>query len=507
MWTRPDSFILIGLLAVGFWLFRYPHRAGADRSTLFVMLIRAGLLTTALYLPWLLVSWAYYGTPVPHTITAKSGFGDPRTLAGLLNTCFHLPFTAWKSGGSLEGTFLPAYYMLGGWPEYLIQMARGLAGTAAFIWLLPFLRPETRAASFAFFGFHVYLNYYPYFAFPWYLPGTTLLAIFCYSSLLAQVLAAAKTWRSIEPTSPRPKQITGVAMFGVGLILTGNVWFTWQSAKLFAAQQTYIEEGTRRKAGEWLRDNAEPNDTVFMEPLGYIGYFSGLKTYDFPGMSSREMVDARREVGNSWTKLIEFMQPQWLVLRPFESNRIATEKSDLLIDTYELAHEFTAVQEVSNLEIRGRPYLEHDAHFLVYERRTEFEQMNPLRDESPFPISVMEIDGIEVIFAHAPSILVRRIPRNAKQASIQFGFIPLAYSDEAHRTDGATFSIDIVCGETTTNLARRKLDPSTKPEDRGLQLFVVELKPQTRRSRLLLRIDTGQSNTKDWTFWSKVDYE
>ena len=49
-------------------------------------------------------------------------------------------------------------------------------------------------------------------------------------------------------------------------------------------QQAIIEDGSRRAVGLWLRQNAGPGDTVFLESLGYIGYFSNLKTYDFPGL-------------------------------------------------------------------------------------------------------------------------------------------------------------------------------------------------------------------------------
>ena len=47
-------------------------------------------------------------------------------------------------------------------------------------------------------------------------------------------------------------------------------------------QQAEIEMGTRAKVGTWLREHSQPGDTVFLEPLGYIGYFSGLRMHDFP---------------------------------------------------------------------------------------------------------------------------------------------------------------------------------------------------------------------------------
>ena len=50
-------------------------------------------------------------------------------------------------------------------------------------------------------------------------------------------------------------------------------------------QQRLIEDGVRRPIGLWLRAHAaSPQDTVFLEPLGYIGYFSGLKMLDHPGL-------------------------------------------------------------------------------------------------------------------------------------------------------------------------------------------------------------------------------
>ena len=73
MWTRPDGFIYIGLIGAGFFLFNDPAHSGCDWRQLLASYVKAGLVTTALYLPWLLFTWAYYGTPIPNPVTAKSG--------------------------------------------------------------------------------------------------------------------------------------------------------------------------------------------------------------------------------------------------------------------------------------------------------------------------------------------------------------------------------------------------------------------------------------------------
>jgi len=507
MWSRPDSFIYIGLIGAGIWLFNDPARTGANRRQLLVTFVRAGLVTTALYLPWLLFCWGYYGTPIPHTITAKSGIGDPRTLVGLFKTVANLPFSAWTGTGSMEATFLPAYYMIGGWPAYLVQAARGLAIFCSLLWVVPFLRMETRATSLAFFGAHAYLSYYPYFPFPWYIPSTTLLAIYCLGSLLAQGLAVAEDWKKLHATSLRPNQVLSFALVVVGIILAANIWTTWQSARLFAAQQRYVEDGNRRKIGEWLHANGQPGDAVFMEPLGYIGFFSGLKTYDFPGMSSREMVAARKKVGVSWAKLIVELRPQWVVLRPSEVQRVSQEDYDLLTSDYQPAKEFSVAEQLDSLDIHGLPYLQFDAKFTVFKRLPPNSRLAPVSDTSPFPINQVQIDNKSVTLAHAPSTLVRAVPLSAQKATVQFGFVPTAYTEADHQTDGAIFSVELMVGNRITVLATRTLTPATNPADRGLQSFTFELPGGPDPARLFLKADPKGTMERDWTCWGEVVFQ
>ena len=84
-------------------------------------------------------------------------------------------------------------------------------------------------------------------------------------------------------------------------------------------QQNIIENGNRKEIGLWLKDHATPNDTVFLEPLGYIGFYSQLKMLDFPGLSSQEVLSARKKLQTDrYAKLINELRPNWLVLRPRE---------------------------------------------------------------------------------------------------------------------------------------------------------------------------------------------
>ena len=510
MWTRPDSFVYIGLVAAGFWFFNDARQSGTSRTKLLGLFLKAGLLTTALYLPWLVWAHLYYGTAVPHTITAKSGIGDPRTLAGLFKTALQLPFNAWSDTTSLKGTFLPAYYMIGGWPELPGQVGGAVALLCSLLWLPPFLRVETRASSFAFFGAHAYLSYFPYFPFPWYLPATALLAIFTLGSLLAQVLQSAALWQSAETGSDRPRRLATFALTIAALLLAGAVWNTWHAAQELAAQQKYIEDGNRRQIGEWLHTNAQPGDTVFMEPLGYIGYFSGLKTYDFPGMSSREMVQARWQVGNDWAALIEQLRPNWLVLRPSEMAQLNRIAPDLLITFYALAREFSVADEIARLEVNGRRYLEFDSRFTVFHRaRISHYKTEVAEISSQFDSSRQVIEGVGLTLVHAPGRMVVKVPLKAATVEVTYGFPPAAYADNAgDMTDGAVFQVEWEGDGRKVTLLDAGINPAENPAHRPLQHFKGALPATTDpNARLTFRTLPGGTTTKDWTCWSLPEFQ
>jgi hypothetical protein len=136
-------------------------------------------------------------------------------------------------------------------------------------------------------------------------------------------------------------------------------------------QQTIIENGQRREIGLWLRDHAAtPHDTVMLEPLGYIGYYSGLKMYDFPGLASREVVDARKQLGAAHQNLLFLvLKPDWIVLRPFEVEHGNFTQPDGLRDFYEPVKTFDATDKVNAVGwLPGRPYLQLDETYTIYHR-------------------------------------------------------------------------------------------------------------------------------------------
>lgn len=364
MWTRPDSFIYIASLAGGAWLFdRTAHtRAGsADRAKTW---LRAAAVCTAIYLPWFGFAWAYYGSPVPHTVLAKAAITGPRTVGGFCEFLLAFPRWAGSAGSPIGLTFLPAYCEFGGWPDALRLPARIVAAICALLWVVPRFPPATRACSFGFLGSLIYLGYFPPDIYPWYLCLPALLAYLSLGGLLAQVLRApgAVRW---------PRVAAALRIGAIGLAATGlavNAWLLIESGRQLRLQQAAIEKGIRREIGLWLREHAGPGDTVYLEPLGYIGYFSQLKMYDYPGLASREVVAAIRRHGPYAGAVVADLRPTWLVLRPFEAEDLAKSNPGLLAGGYRAVREFSAKAEIEQATVYGMPYLWIDSAFVIYRR-------------------------------------------------------------------------------------------------------------------------------------------
>ena len=345
MWTRPDAFILAGALIVPHLIFS--ARSGQGRP--WSPLVRSALLGGLIYLPWFVWAWWYYGTPVPHTITAKSGLIPPVQLSQL----FLVPWRVLTERGHL---FNPAYSPFGGWPLVLVVFGRALTIVASFAWLVPRVPAAGRRASLAVFIGSFYL--YSITAFPWYVPPWTVLAILALG-FVCDGAARAENF-------PALRSFARIACLVAVLAQTATLCaVAWQ----MRVQQRLVEDGVRRQIGEWLHAHAAKTDTVFLEPLGYIGYFSELKTYDFPGLSSREVVAAVRSGARDYASVIAQLRPRWVVLRPFELHQMEFAPIHPLVD-YEIAEHWSARPQLDAVTfLPGRAWCEWEAEYFLFRRK------------------------------------------------------------------------------------------------------------------------------------------
>lgn len=359
-YARPDGVVYIALLSVALVIF------GADRREWLKICVLSAGIAAALFAPWCIFALGYYGSPVPHSIVAKGAlmsyhFGD-------------IAHRTWAFGRALallrptvlDDVFAPPYSVLFDQPV-LIKIGRVFAYFAGLVWLVPAVKTPGRVASFGFAGFMVYLAAVTPFIYPWYIPGATLLALLSLAYGIDAVLARVERARAREVAMP-----AGWA-FGAALIAL-MLTFTVLSAHQFRRMEAINERGNREQIGRWLKANAKSaNETVFVECAGYIGFYSGLTLYDFPGMTSHDMVQARKILGtDDWLSLIKYLAPDWLVLRPAEFQRMWAQESGFFQTHYLRAAEFDVSEKIQR--VRFRPYEDYwrmDADFLVFRRRSE----------------------------------------------------------------------------------------------------------------------------------------
>jgi hypothetical protein len=386
MWTRPDGFIYLGTIAFGFLLFKPERSIAQSRLDLVKILVGAGALMCILYLPWFLWAWHYFGSPVPHTIIAKGTMFPPAAFAAggasvvpaliLKLVCF--PFQMVTESTAAEALFLPTYAALGGWPDAAGFCGNGLAFVSSLYWLVPSSRSAARAASLALFlGLFYLSDVTPYVA-PWYVPNCTILAVFVLAHIVQHALDLAARLKDSREWMLRHAG-DSVRVLAVCAV-AATCALTLCSAYEMRVQQREIEDGTRKQIGLWLRQNAaSPADTVFLEPLGYIGYFSQLKMLDFPGLCALEVVAAERKLLSlhqmSNPALIRELRPDWLVLRPEPDAMMADiQQTDplLLTQQYAAVKTFDASDRVASYPwLPGRSYLSVDQTFVVFRRNRD----------------------------------------------------------------------------------------------------------------------------------------
>ena len=369
MLSRPDAFIQIGAFYAAVLLFA----DGGSRRGLVIRAARAGAVAAALYLPWFLWAAWYYGTPVPHTIVAKA-IGVPSGLGAVLASIWRAPQQVIISGFFHRVLFAPTNIEMAPWEEWGFaanSLWRLLALPVWYYWLNPWGGRWARTASLWLFLGSIYAICAP--GAPWYVPPYALAAMVGWGFVICDLTGLIGTGGAGArmPGAQVLRPFLAYAVLGVVAFQAGVSLLMANAMRL---QQAIIEDGSRRAIGLWLRQNAAAGDTVFLESLGYIGYFSNLRTYDFPGLSSREVVAARKKLGtDDFGALIREVKPVWVVLRPGEAAQILSSSPGMLSSgaggEYRLARLSDQSAAVSALgDIPGRSLLAYDQTFLVYRR-------------------------------------------------------------------------------------------------------------------------------------------
>jgi hypothetical protein len=144
------------------------------------------------------------------------------------------------------------------------------------------------------------------------------------------------------------------------------------AAQRAATIQT-AEVQVRQTLGIWLAHHTPADATVAMEPIGYVGYYSGRRVLDEVGLVSPQVIPFTL-AGEGWFgRVMRQFKPDYVVERPYYLKRNLTinthvsmfsgdEDQRWFVRNYQPVTEF-----VATLALPDR--LERDYDFVVYRRR------------------------------------------------------------------------------------------------------------------------------------------
>jgi hypothetical protein len=344
LWSRPDGFVYAGCASLAWALF---GAEASERASLAKNLARGALLAGLLYAPWALFAWRFYGSAVPNTVHAKGSV----LIAPSLHAIIHRPWAI------LQTLVLPPYALFGGWPPLLVRGSGVVAGTGLLAWLAPNISRAARGvsfAAFAIFGYYAAMFVNGVYPAPWYLPMDEVL-----------VLIALGLWLAVASRNfPRATRAVAWGLIGLQTVIFGC------TAYQLRIRQRVIE-AQRVAVGRYLQAHAKGRDTVFLECLGYMGYYSGLKMLDTPGLAAPQVANFRHTVSTDWPRIIDHFKPDWVVLRPIEAKYIRlSPKFGRFEQSYRAVERFDCSAAIAaHRFLPGRGYLEIDQTFTVYHRQ------------------------------------------------------------------------------------------------------------------------------------------
>jgi hypothetical protein len=301
--TRYEGFLLLALLlAAVFW---------RDRRHFWSYLIAPAVII----LPWLLFAFVYFGSIIPHSVTAK--------LALYARFAYESPWENLK--------YMMAWHNPLGWAMFAAAVWGGfwmhrkqLFGRLEALWMIGMVLFYTFSRTHLFF-------WYPSPLYPVYL-------------LFAAAAAVALTdLGAVRKINAAPLRYV-VAVAAISVLAWGNR----PKILSFGSQQETLQT-VHREIGNYLFGHGEPADVVAAEDIGYMGYYSQLNIIDRDGLVSPEAVPYNR--AGQYFELINDFRPEWVVAYS-GSPLSAFITEDRFLKLYHLEKSFVSVTNIQYLLFR-----------------------------------------------------------------------------------------------------------------------------------------------------------
>lgn len=340
-------------------------------------------IALAVYLPWIVFTVAYYGSPIPNTVLAKG-----------------LGYAKWyEKAGELSFFAIKRHVWMMLAEQLHIHLGPVFAGHGAGLHLFFTRGPESPIAN-TMFGFAVIGTLAIAIRRQWALwPLAALVVVYSlyYIFLVPVVFGWYKMPYIVAMLLLSLRGVHGAA----GLIR--NAAWRGRAAWAFAAVylglfisvlpisfytermiQAHVENAIRKPAGLYLREHMRADEAVGCEPLGYIGYYSRGNVYDWPGLASRTVVAwsrAQPPERRSLENMCRDLKPEFLFLRDLEV-LYWFKDTDWLRRDYHVVRVF----QIDPAIAPKIPWIDRniDTSFRIYKRKRPDDALP--YDESLFPV-------------------------------------------------------------------------------------------------------------------------
>ncbi len=271
-----------------------------------------GAIAAITYLPWIVYAAAYFGSPIPYTVTAKwvaySLFDQTPYINHLGTVLRYLsPFREQINLQWLGTLLIMGVASWGIWKNRLFR-------DRSFYILIIFVLFEisrltlTRATFF---------NRY-------FIP-------ILWASLILFGMGLGTLWDKLK-TNPTTRKIflSLVILWAIAQIISGILF-----ARSVRERQFFRHESSLKAMGLWLKSNTSPESTVLLEPLGYVGYYSDRIMIDEVGLVTPAVTELKRQRINA-NEYASVFQPDYFVAHCGETVRLQSvpEQTYRLIKTF-----------------------------------------------------------------------------------------------------------------------------------------------------------------------------
>jgi len=378
--TRPDGAIWAGLIVLVAII--GAARAGGGRA------LRPLLAFGVPVAVWAGFATVYFGSPIPHSLTAK------RALE-LVYSAERAPLEELHAYGDwfLKNLWLPHSYghilirhQVWAWLALLVMGALGIArraqcaspdGTATDMtadsesppaWSALMVLPVFIVAFCAAF----YLGSAP--RFPWYASPLIWASVTLGMLGLWELwVLFSLYWREFNLSRWGLAALGSLVAVGLGLSLANRGLVMYRQQR----DNQMNENGLRRALGEWLAERAAPDDVIATEAIGYQGYYSGRRLVDLAGLISPEVVTIMRgskSHAETFHRVLKEIEPKFVVLRSFEVRDNRHFHGGMLFDSREQEQYFRTHYGVVHEMTAPKPdadFWKDMAGLTVYQRRQQ----------------------------------------------------------------------------------------------------------------------------------------